>query len=274
MINIVIGGDTCPINRNLAAFRRGQAASLFKDLVPEFTAADYSVVNLECPLIDAPSPIAKSGPVLGVDACCAATLRNAGICAVNLANNHIMDHGPQGLRRTIRACADAGLEVVGAGENLVAAGQPLIKEIAGMRVAFLGMAEREFCIAGHDAPGANPLDMIDFRRLVRKRQRDYDHLIVLLHGGKEYYPYPSPRLQKTCRFLVEEGASAVVCQHSHCAGTFEVYRNAAIVYGQGNLLFDLNIDEEGWWDGFLVKLTLEKDVPGARLQFIPHTQAR
>jgi len=269
---IVIGGDVCPINRNLAAFRQGVAAPIFNDLLPEFAAADFSVLNLECPLIDAPTPIAKAGPVLGADACCAAALKDAGIRAVNLANNHIMDHGPQGLRRTIQACAEAGVDCFGAGDNVAEAGQPLIKEVAGMRVAFLGMAEHEFSIAGRASPGANPLDIIDFRRLVRERQKDYEHLIVLLHAGKERYPYPSPALQKTCRFLVEEGASAVICQHSHCPGSFESYRGAAIIYGQGNLLFDLDISLEDWRNGFVVKLTLESNVPGAALEIVPHTQ--
>ena len=272
---ILIGGDVCPINRNLPAFRQGVAAPIFNDLLPEFAAADFSVVNLECPLIDAPTPIAKAGATLGVDPRCLEAIKNAGIGAVNLANNHIMDHGPQGLRRTIRACREAGVDFFGAGENLAEAGQPLIKDFAGPRVAFLGMAEHEFSIAGRASPGANPLDVIYFRRFVRERQKDYDHLIALLHAGKEHYPYPSPTLQKTCRFLGEEGASAVICQHSHCPGSFESYRGAALVYGQGNLLFD-SFDFTATWEefpnGFLVKLTLERNLPGAALEIVPHTQ--
>ena len=41
-----------------------------------------------------------------------------------------------------------------------------------------------------------------------KKQCDY--VIVLYHGGKEHYRYPSPYLQKVCRKIVDKGADIVV----------------------------------------------------------------
>ncbi len=49
------------------------------------------------------------------------------------------------------------------------------------------MAEREFSIADEKTPGANPLDVIDFVKAVRSYKKD-GLFIVLMHGGKEYYP--------------------------------------------------------------------------------------
>ena len=80
-----------------------------------------------------------------------------------------------------------------------------------------------------------------------------DYAIVLYHGGKEYYRYPSPNLQKTCRKLVEKGADLVICQHSHCIGCEEKYQDGTIVYGQGNFLFDHG-DNEYWNTSLLVQI--------------------
>ncbi len=70
-----------------------------------------------------------------------------------------------------------------------------------------------------------------------------DKIIVILHGGIEYYPFPSPELQDKCHFLIEEGADIIVCQHTHCAGCIEEYLNGYIIYGQGNLIFHNAIEK-------------------------------
>jgi poly-gamma-glutamate synthesis protein (capsule biosynthesis protein) len=75
-----------------------------------------------------------------------------------------------------------------------------------------------------------------------------------------------------CRFLVEQGAGMVVCQHSHCAGAYETYRGGHIIYGQGNLIADSPGRDNGWHEGFLIRLTLAPQ-RGAEWQPIPYTQS-
>ena len=53
--------------------------------------------------------------------------------------------------------------------------------------------------------------------------------------------------------MVDSGANIVVCQHSHCIGAYENYKNACIIYGQGNVLFDYN-DIEEWSKSILIQL--------------------
>ncbi|WP_243373454.1 CapA family protein [Geotalea sp. SG265] len=273
MAEIVIGGDICPINRNLPYFEAGDAAALFNDLLVEFQRADLSIVNLECPLIDKETPIRKSGPVLGAGRSVVQALRNAHIHIANLANNHILDHGFEGYQSTVSACKDASIAIVGGGENLQQAREMLIREVGGVRLGILAYAEREFSIARAHLPGANPLDLAAFRRAIRHYKGQYDYLIVLLHGGIEHYSYPSPRLRDTCRFMIEEGAGAVICQHSHCPGCYENYENGHIVYGQGNLLFDrFPYRGEPFYQGFLVRLKVMAE-PTSTILFIPYRQS-
>lgn len=258
MPSILIGADLCPIEANQPFFVRGDAQTLFNDLLPELAAADLVIANLECPLIDRPSPIAKTGPTFGEPAECLNGIKAAGIDVLCLANNHILDHGADGLAHTMAACAKAGVATVGAGPNLAEARRILVRELGSIRVGILAMAEQEFSVARNGLPGANPLDLIQFVRDVRERRDRFDYLIVLLHGSAEFHA-PTPRIQQTCRFMVEMGADAVIVQHPHVLGGYEEYQGGHIVYGQGALIMDEAIyrDRKSFHEGFLVKLTLD-----------------
>ena len=258
MPTVIIGADLCPIEGNQAYFQRGDAVSLFHDLLPEFSAANLVVANLECPLIRQNSPIPKTGPTFGAPEDCITGIKNAGIHALCLANNHILDHGEAGLQNTLRICAASGIATVGAGSDLDAARRILIRSLGDVRIGILAVAEHEFSLATRTTWGANPLDLVDFVRNIKQHRDQFDYLIVLVHGGDEFL-VPSPRIKDTCHFLVEMGANTVIVQHPHVLGGYEEYLGGHIVYGQGALLMDEAIyrDRPSFHEGFLVKLTLD-----------------
>ena len=274
MIKVLVGADVAPIERSFPYFKEGDAKSIFNDLLVEFEKADLSIVNLECPLINKNTPILKYGPVLGEESACISGIKQAKIDVVTLANNHIMDHGPVGLKNTLEVCAEAGISTVGAGKNLEAARRILIRKINKIRIGILAMAEHEFSIATDNSWGANPVDLIDYVRNVKSHQDSFDYLIVLFHGGNEHYPFPSPRIKDTCHFMVEMGANAVIVQHSHCPGSYEEYQNAHIVYGQGNLILDEEnyINLKSFHEGFLVELSIADDMRST-MEIIPYLQS-
>jgi hypothetical protein len=273
MVRILIGGDFCPIGRNQTLFEQGNTESLFSDLLPHFEKADLSILNLECPLIEVESPIEKCGPVLGAPTACVKGIKAAGIDVLGLANNHIMDNGWTGLNSTLETLQQEGISCFGAGKNLEDARKIWIKEINGLRIGLIGIAEHEYSIAEDDKPGANPMDIIDFVRNVQEQRSKFDYLVVLLHGGNENYLYPRPKLVDTCRFLVEQGANAVICQHSHCFGCMETYQGAPIVYGQGNFLFDMPVKLSTWNEGALITLDVDADC-NTQCELTPYIQSR
>lgn len=239
------------------AFIDGRADEIFHDLGQEINSAELAVVTLECPLVSLRTPIAKPGSILGADVRCVQGFVAAGWDIVNLANNHSYDHGTRGLRETIRAIKQAGLSVVGAGENLTEAQTPFVKEINGERIVVYSMAEREFSIADDNTPGANPLDLINFVNTIRQFKQ-HGIFIVLIHGGREYCSYPSPEMVRRCRFMVEMGADAVICSHAHCPMPWEIHAGRPIVYGLGNLVFEpLRKEPLTWGRGYLAKLTVD-----------------
>ncbi|MGH2375704.1 MAG: CapA family protein, partial [bacterium] len=104
-----------------------------------FAEADLVFVNLECPLTTHGAPSDKH-VAFRSDPALAPELRTAGIDVVTLANNHMFDHGREGMDDTLDALRGAGIAAVGAGRNLTAALTPAVLSAQGARVAFLGVA--------------------------------------------------------------------------------------------------------------------------------------
>lgn len=273
MAIVTIAADICPIEGNVPYFESGDTENLFHDLLPVFAGSDMVIANLECPIIRRPTPIAKTGPTFGAGEACLRTIRKAGIGTLCLANNHIMDHGAEGLLTTLEVCEREGIRTVGAGRNLAGARRMLIQELGGVRVGVIAVAEHEFSIATATTPGACPLDVIDIVRTIRTNQGKFDFLVVLVHGGDEFC-VPSPRIKDTCRFLVESGADAVLVQHPHVLGGYEIYEGAPIVYGQGALVMDEGIyrARRSFHVGYVARL----EIKGSRrstLEIIPFRQS-
>jgi len=251
---VLVAGDTCV---GPGALPRNVGSPPWLVFREDLREHDLALVNVECPLTYRPPCLGKSGPCLTGDPVLARLLSAGGFHVATLANNHVLDAGSDGLRDTIAACSDAGLAVVGAGMSLDAAETPLSQTLGGVRIAILACAEREFSIAGARTPGAAPLDPWRTPVLVRQAAAVSDVVLVILHGGNEHYPLPRPGLVAVCRALVDAGAHAVICHHSHVAGPVEVYQGAPIAYGTGNFLFPSDSPRKSAWHlGYLVSLRL------------------
>lgn len=270
MVKLLIGGDICATKRDESAFVQGDATSLFSDILPIINEADLAIANLETPLINSHSPISKSGAVFGNKPEMLNAVKKAGINFLNLANNHILDHGEKGLKSTLNAVNAEGFYHVGAGENIDKASEPFSIQIKGKTIAIMSYAEHEFSTAENKKAGANPLDLIDFVNRINTVKVSSDFVLLLYHGGKENYMLPSPNQQKLCRFFVDQGVDLVVCQHSHIAGAFENYNSGHIYYGQGNYIFDpYPLKREWLYKGILIEVVI-KDDSSSKIEIIPY----
>ena len=258
-MKIIISADLVPTESNKELFDSANIKEIFgEDLCAELENADIRIFNLEVPFYDGDSKIKKSGPSLK-----APTSTIAGIKALNptlasIANNHILDCGREGLESTIKLFEENGIAHVGAGENLAVAKKPYIIEKDGKRIGIYSCAEHEFSIATDDTAGANPLDELYSFDEIEELKKNVDTVIVLFHGGRELYRYPTPMQQRRCRRMIEKGADVVICQHSHCVGCEEKYEGGTIIYGQGNFIFDLFHKDE-WKTGLLTVIDIDSD---------------
>lgn len=253
-MSILIGADVVPTKSNVEQFNKGNAAFLVgSELLKILSDADYRIFNLEVPLTDIKMPIDKWGANLIAPTSTINGYKSIGVDFVTLANNHILDQGEQGLRSTCDLLKKNNIAYCGVGDNLNLAKAPYIFELDGKRIGIYACAEHEFSIATENSAGANPFDTLESFDHVFSLKQEVDYVVVLYHGGKEYYRYPSPNLQRVCRKFVKSGADLVVCQHSHCIGCEEKYLGGTIVYGQGNFLFD-DSKSEFWQTSILINI--------------------
>lgn len=271
--SVILTGDFCPIvNNHDTPFSDGHSQFFDEGIKESFQDSDLAITNLECPLTESTYSIKKTGPSLKADPSISNVLAFLGINIVDLANNHILDYGARGILDTIKHCHNSGLQTVGGGQDIESARKPLIIEIGTSKLAVLAGTEREFSIADTESPGACPIDPIFDRKRLHEAKRLADIAIYIFHGGNEFYEYPSPWMREYCRFLVEVGADAVICHHSHVISGIEVHHNSPIIYGTGNFLFPWPTTRpEAWYTGYLVKLILSDDEISG-VEIMPYSQ--
>ena len=91
-------------------------AHVFESVSHLLKACDLAVGNLEGPLFDGNNPVTVKTTLRGSTRW-ADVLSQTGFKVVSLANNHIMDHGKEGLFQTMEALEKAGIICFGAGND-------------------------------------------------------------------------------------------------------------------------------------------------------------
>lgn len=258
---ITIGGDVCVTDANREMFANKETKKLFSDITDVYAQADYNIVNLECAITESNHKIMKYGPNLKGPLNTAAVLKEAGITHCGLSNNHTFDFGIPGFLDTMKSLDECGITYTGTGENNTDARRDLIIEKDGIKIALIAVCEHEYSYALPDRMGAREYDPYDTNDDIAKAKENADYVIVMYHGGKELCRYPSPRLRKLCRSMATHGADIVLCQHSHCIGCYENFKDCHIVYGQGNFHFAKleGFNSDMWDTGLLLKFDITKD---------------
>lgn len=257
---VLIAGDFAPTESNYKLFRDSAIETIFGEkCIQEFSEADLSIVNLEMPLCDTENPIPKWGPNLMAPTYCVHAIKNLGVSLIGLANNHIMDQGVEGLDSTLSLLRDNNIETIGAGRTLEEASKAKYFNLDDKVIGVYACCEHEFTFATENCAGANPFDLLHSFDEIQQIKNKCSYLIVLFHGGIEFYRYPSPKQRQIAHKLADAGADLVVFQHSHCVGCREKYKNSEILYGQGNFIFDGG-DNEYWQNGLLIRLNISTSV--------------
>lgn len=179
----------------------------------------------------------------------AQVLARAGIDVVDLANNHVLDYGAQGLSDTLAALDAAGVLHVGAGADDVAAHRPLLMTVNGVRIAWLAYANvpddsgpshfvARSLEAGPGRPGVAWGTPDAVRRDVAAAKQQADVVIVALHAGLEYTDVPNAVQRDLAHAAIDAGAALVLGAHPHVLQGIEFYKGGVIAYSLGNFVFD------------------------------------
>ncbi len=263
MAKILIAGDFCPQLR-VANFieKNDDSTVIFNEIQSIVKNADYSIVNLECPVVlgEEARPIKKIGPHLRCDEKTIKLIKSLGFEMITLANNHIYDYGEIGIKDTLEVCKNYGITTVGAGVNLEQAKKNVSHEIKGKCFSFINCCEHEFSIADDINGGANPLNIVSIYWQIQEAKKISDYIIIIVHGGHEHFQLPSPRMKETYRFFIDVGADVIINHHQHCYSGYEIYKGKPIFYGIGNFSFDKEKRRNSPWnEGYLVEINFTND---------------
>lgn len=234
-----------------------------EDIVSLFSQSDLNIVNLEAPVTNSTSKLLKTGPHLKSDKKHTAfAIKTLKVGVTTLANNHVLDYGDKGVADTLEFCRKNDVKTVGVGMDLSEASETLFINTKEGVIAVVNIAENEWASATDNNAGTNPMNIIDNTIQINIAKKKADFVIVIIHGGHEYYNLPSPRMQKQYRFYANQGADIIVGHHTHCISGSEIYNDVPIYYSLGNFLFTMKSNKKDWFTG----LVLEIDIKGGVLK--------
>lgn len=269
-MKIIIGADIVATDNNRQLFIDGNVKTLVgKEIITILDQADFRIFNLEMALTDDAKPIKKCGPNISAPTACINGIKALNTDLLCISNNHVLDFGYDGLFSTIQTIDNASINRIGAGFSKEEAEKSYIFEKNGKKIGVYNCCEHEFSWVEDYGFGCNGFDALETPDKIKALKDRCDYVIVLYHGGKEHYRYPSPRLKKICRKLVEKGADLVLCQHTHCVGCEEDFMHGKIIYGQGNFIFVKNYKGlPSWYEGFLLSINITEKI---NYEYIPFT---
>ncbi len=168
-----------------------------------------------------------------------------GINVMNIANNHSLDRGIEGLRSTYSFLSDHGIHCVGFGEN--------------RRFTIISVDEAEIAVSGftfgtngatvNSESGLNvaELNTIDHAEtplsiiipIVKLMSEEASVVVLSLHWGLEFESKPTEIQVEIARKLCDEGVDLIIGHHPHVLQPLEVYKNnrgttSLIIYSIGN----------------------------------------
>lgn len=265
---ITIASDWSPL-REYERIIEEEPLAVYGDLLHILQRSDLNVVNVECTLGTAGEPIPKAGPNFRGSERAVCSLTDVPFHVACMANNHVMDFGPDSLQSTLDILKQNGLFTIGAGMTGDEAARPLLLEIGNTKLAIINFAEGEACCSIDNGPGAYGFEPAAVSRQVQALKQEADLVIVIFHGGREYTPMPPDYVVSSLRLIAESGAAAVIAHHPHVPQGIEIYRDVPIVYSQGNFVFWQDADSFYRHVGYLVHLDVG-DRQVIRMEITPY----
>lgn len=224
----------------------GDANCLFSPSVDSvFSASQLVVANLECPATTIKSPALKNFVFRGEPEWLQ-VLKVHGITHLNLANNHSIDQGRKGLVDTRDNIIKAGMVPIGAGNCMDEAVQPVliatyprnVYVVASLRLALENFAY----LTDQPCVSQDSFEKLEQRVRQLREQEPECCIIVSLHWGAEHVLRPAVQQMSQAHRLIDAGADAMICHHTHTMQTVEHYKGVPIYYSIGNFIFDQKRD--------------------------------
>lgn len=192
----------------------------------EYLKQHVTIANLEGPIPDAHTLTPINGFSFSFPPSAPRNLKEGGITAVSLANNHMSDKGRNGYAETKRAL-DAG-GIFHFGGYAPTENDYFETKLGTTTVIVYGIT---MIATGWDEPQA-----VEVTKKLRSEHPDA-YLIAFLHWGDEYVTQNGYQ-RAFAHSLVDNGVDAIIGSHPHVVQGVELYDDKPIIYSLGNFIFD------------------------------------
>lgn len=220
---------------------------VFSEIEPYFKNNDLNIGNLETTF--AGSSRAYSGyPTFNTPEALATDLKELGINVLSTANNHCMDTGYKGLVNTLDTLDSKGLEHMGTYRTEEESNSILIKDINGIKIAFLSYT---YGTNGIPVPSNKSfsVNLIDKEKILEDIQKAKDNNVDLIctnmHWGVEYLDSPNSEQKELANFLFVNGVDIILGSHPHVLEKMEKVnvtttdgknKDCFVIYSLGNFV--------------------------------------
>lgn len=246
---------------------KGILGGLSRDLVEEMNNADIMMLNNEFAYSTRGVEEEDKSYTFRANPDRVGILGEMGVDIVSLANNHALDFGQDALIDTFSTLDTAGIDYVGAGENMARAKSPIYKKVGNKTIAFVAASRVVFAMdwyATDTTPGmVGTYDPAVILESVKEAKENSDYVVIYVHWGVETKHYPEKYQRTLAQKYIDAGADAVIGCHPHVMQGFEFYKGKPIAYSLGNFWFNKSNKESG-----MLKLYLDPDGT-TRVQLLP-----
>lgn len=237
VVHVLAAGDNLihySVYKNAEAYAENGEAYNF---APIYENVRYLVESADVAILNQETIISESNEVRGANG--GALLFNSppevadavidlGFDVFTMANNHLLDFGASALEESInfwnQKAEENDLTVLGAYLNEEDANNIRVREVNGVKIAFLAYAEH---INGFDFPYDSPLRVVMnyeedvIERQIKEASQIADAVIVSAHWGVEDTNIVSDDRIELANKMVNWGADVVLGCHTHTAETME-----------------------------------------------------
>ena len=187
----------------------------------------------------------------------------SGFNVVSVANNHVFDYGRLAMEDSFLRLKKAGIAYVGGGFSEEEAYAPIIKEIEGLKIAFLAYTNLGSIhwTAKEENSGIAWMEKDRVEKDIKEAKDQADLIIVSFHYGDEYQLKPNYFQVSVSQAAIDAGADLVIGHHPHVVQPVEIRqlaeRKGYIAYSLGNFIFDQDFSEETM-EGLMLKVIVQK----------------
>jgi poly-gamma-glutamate synthesis protein (capsule biosynthesis protein) len=168
-------------------------------------------------------------------------LLNVGVDVVELTGDHLRDRGEAALLETIEIYKQNKLPYYGGGTNAEEARRPVLLEVNGNKIAFMGCNGKraaKYPKAGATSPGPALCDYDFFGKQIDELKAQGYQVIFTFQHEECYSALPCYTHEDAFRGVADAGAVIVSGSQAHYPHIMEFRGDSFIHYGLGNLFFD------------------------------------